>query len=64
MQRRHVGGMLVECRLPTRHNTDYRAWVFSGAFGVIVDVERLLEGEELGRLVELGEERGRVRDPS
>ena len=29
--------------------------------GVIVDVERLLEGEELARLVEVAEERGRVR---
>src|SRR6516225_4104872 len=49
----------------TQHNAAYRAPAerrdFRRADGVIVDAERLLEHEELARLVEVAEERGRVR---
>src|ERR1700748_717201 len=60
-----VGGNSSEgCRrrrvLRTRHNARYRALAFGGA-RMIVDVERLLESEDLARLVEVAEGRGRVR---
>jgi RNA polymerase primary sigma factor len=50
--------------LPTRHNIDYRAWLFATGFGdvaLIVDVDIVLASEELRLLVEIGEERGRIR---
>ncbi len=51
--------------LPTfRHNIDYRAWPFatrSGDLALIVDVDIVLASDELRALVEIGEERGRIR---